>query len=416
MFKSICVVGLGYIGLPTAAMFASKEINVIGVDIDSKIIETINSGKIHIIEKNLESLVSSTVKKGLLIAKEKPQEADAFIIAVPTPFKLDQNQEPKPDISFVKEAAKSVAPFLKKNSLVIIESTSPVGTTEKIYDYFGQLRPDLFDDKNLAEFNLAYCPERVLPGNILEELTTNSRVVGGITNECTKKAKNLYETFVMGDIVLTNSRTAEMVKLTENASRDNQIAFANELSLLCDNYGINVWELIAIANKHPRVNILQPGPGVGGHCIAVDPWFLISGDKENTKLIRKAREVNDRKPFWVLKKIEAELSNLVASGMDLDSIKISFFGLTFKANIDDYRESPSIKIIEKFLETKNKNIYLVEPNLEDSPFESLSLISTDRGVTESDILVFLVDHNEFKNLKIPKNKIVVDTKGVLEDV
>ena len=308
-FETISVIGLGYIGLPTAAMFASRKVNVIGVDVNQQAIDTINEGKIHIVEPDLDMLVSAAVTAGYLKGSTTPEPADAFLVAVPTPFKEDH----EPDLSYIEAASRNFAPVLKKGDLVILESTSPVGTTEQVARWIAKARPDLkvpTNENEKGDLYIAHCPERVLPGRVVKELVENGRVIGGINPESSEKAAELYKMFVMGDCIVTNARTAEMAKLTENASRDVSIAFANELSVICDELDINVWELIALANRHPRVNILQPGPGVGGHCIAVDPWFIVSRTPAKAQLIRQAREINDNKPEWVIKKVVEQVGRI----------------------------------------------------------------------------------------------------------
>ena len=416
-FKSVTVVGLGYIGLPTAAILASKGLQVFGSDINSSIVNKINEGKIHINEPYLEDLVDKVVKSGYLKASKKIHKSDAFIIAVPTPF-CDSNSEiPKPDISFIKSAIKSIAKVLKKGDLIILESTSPVGTTEKIKKWLSGLRNDLIfpnHEDDLADIAIAYCPERVLPGKIIKEIVENDRIVGGISKNCAKKASELYKHFVSGECLETNCKTAEMVKLTENASRDVQIAFANELSILCDELDINVWDLIRLSNKHPRVNILNPGPGVGGHCIAVDPWFIVSDSPKNAKLIHAARKINDHKPEWVVSKIKKILKNFKKDSVVNDSPVIACLGLAFKADIDDLRESPAFEISKKIKELNIGKTLFVEPNIDS--IHGYSLTSLDEAINLADILVLLVDHKEFKSLnkKQYKNKIVLDTKGLLD--
>ena len=421
-FKTISVYGLGYIGLPTAAMFANSGVNVIGVDVNKETIETINSGNIHIIEPGLDEVVSDCVANEKLRATDKPEQADAFIIAVPTPFKATDAQIPEPDLAYIEQACMNIAAVLKAGDLVILESTSPVGATEKVCDWLSNSRPDLLiAEKNITkpDVNVAYCPERVLPGKIMDELISNDRIIGGITSNCAKAAKNLYQIFVQGSCLETDARTAEMVKLTENASRDVQIAFANELSLICDELDINVWNLIDLANKHPRVNILQPGPGVGGHCIAVDPWFIVSASPDKSKLIKLARAVNNDKPEWVIEKVISKINTLSADRAhpDNEKIKIVCFGLAFKANIDDFRESPALYIVRKLAEKYVGQVYVVEPNIATSPSKNQELftyISYEEGIDLGDVLVLLVDHDEFKDFRPAddNSKIIVDTRGI----
>jgi len=418
---NIVVLGLGYIGLPTAATFASMKKHVIGVDIQEAIVDSINQGKVHISETDLDSLVEEAVENGYLSASLEPQEADVFIITVPTPFTEVYRDDKiffEPDLSYIKASVIGIAPVIKKGDLIVLESTSPVGTTEKISTWLSKERPDLLcpnyssDD---TDINIAYCPERVIPGNILSELIENDRVIGGITKKCSERGAELYKVFLQGECLLTNSRTAEMVKLTENSSRDVQIAFANELSMICDSLDIDVWELIQLSNHHPRVNILQPGPGVGGHCIAVDPWFIVSKSPDEANLIRLAREVNDFKPMWVVERIKEVLSNLVIeedfSGKK--DITLACYGLTFKANIDDVRESPSILIIQQLKKLKNCKIVAIEPNINFPPkqLEDIQLVDTDFAMENADIHILLVDHDDFKELNM-SGKIFIDTKGI----
>lgn len=401
-FEKISVIGLGYIGLPTAAMFASCGISVIGVDVSADAVDTINRGDIHIIEPGLKELVSECVKNGKLKATYKPEPADAFLIAVPTPFKTEGKALHEPDLSFIKEACIAIAPVLQKGNLVVLESTSPVGATEQLSKWLSELRPDLKfpDDKTSGnDIFIAHCPERVLPGQVVHELVYNDRIIGGITPGCSEIAKSLYQTFVLANCYVTNARTAEMAKLTENASRDVQIAFANELSLICSELDINVWDLIDLANKHPRVNILQPGPGVGGHCIAVDPWFIVSRSPDSARLIHTARKINDQKPYWVV----AEVENLAVQHPEK---KIICFGLTFKENIDDIRESPSKLIYDDLRLKYPDRVYAVDPNVR---IPVPDLINLDNVDFSNDIVVFLVAHEQFNNL--PKPRWLVDTKG-----
>lgn len=416
-FETISVVGLGYIGLPTAAAFASKKKSVVGVDVNQHAVDTINRGEIHIIEPDLDKVVKQAVDAGHLRAVTKPVEADAFLIAVPTPFK----GEHEPDMAYVEAAARSIAPVLKKGDLVILESTSPVGATEQMAVWLAQARSDLRFPQQAgedADINVAYCPERVLPGKVMVELIQNDRVIGGMTPKCSARASELYKIFLQGECVVTNSRTAEMCKLTENSFRDVNIAFANELSLICDEQGINVWELIRLANRHPRVNILQPGPGVGGHCIAVDPWFIVSQNPEQSKLIHTARLVNDGKPFWVVDKVKAAVADcLTQSDKRASDIKIACFGLAFKPDIDDLRESPAMEIAHIIAEWNAGETLVVEPNIHELPklFQGHArLVSTETALTEADVVVLLVDHRAFKAV-LPdavKQQWIVDTKGV----
>ncbi len=416
-FSTISVIGLGYIGLPTAAAFASRQKHVVGVDINSRAIETINRGEIHIVEPELGEVVKAAVENGFLRATMQPVEADAFLIAVPTPFK----GEHEPDMKFVQAAAESIAPVLRKGNLVILESTSPVGSTEQMAEWLAALRPDLSFPQQAgdnADINIAYCPERVLPGQVMVELIKNDRVVGGMTEVCSARASELYYIFLEGECVVTNARTAEMCKLTENSFRDVNIAFANELSLICADQNINVWELIRLANRHPRVNILQPGPGVGGHCIAVDPWFIVAQNPEQARLIRTAREVNDHKPHWVLERVKATVADcLNASGKRASELKIACFGLAFKPNIDDLRESPAMEIAHQIAQWNSGETLVVEPNihqLPDSLATDCTLVSLDDALAQADVLVMLVDHAPFKavDASAVQQTWIVDTKGV----
>jgi len=422
-FNTISVVGLGYIGLPTAAMFASKEKKVIGVDVSQHAVDTINAGQIHIVEPELGVMVKKAVDGGFLKAATTPEPADAYLIAVPTPFLpiTDQHSIPEPDLSYIKSAAKSVAKVLKKGDLVILESTSPVGATEKLSAWLAEERLDLTFPQTHGEdsdIRIAHCPERVLPGHVVRELVENNRVIGGMTNKCSEAAIEVYRTFVEGDCVVTNARTAEMTKLTENASRDMSIAFANELSIICDKLGINVWELIGLANRHPRVNILQPGPGVGGHCIAVDPWFIASAAPEEAQLITAARNVNNAKPNWVFEKVKLALASYLLANPNKSSadVKIACYGLAFKANIDDLRESPALQIADKICDLPVGQVLLIEPNISELPKKYDQTLLVDYGGNDvaADIHVLLVDHDEFKNRQ-PKAAIVIDTKGIWSD-
>ncbi|MGC0950683.1 UDP-N-acetyl-D-mannosamine dehydrogenase [Pantoea agglomerans] len=415
-FETISVIGLGYIGLPTAAVFASKGKKVVGVDINARAVETINRGAIHIVEPDLDQVVHAAVTRGDLRATTQPEAADAFLIAVPTPFK-DEHQ---PDLRFVKAAAESIAPVLKKGDLVILESTSPVGSTELMADWLAAARPDLRFPQHgdTPDIFVAYCPERVLPGQVMVELINNDRVIGGMTPACSARASELYRLFLKGECVETNARTAEMCKLTENSFRDVNIAFANELSLICADQGINVWELIALANRHPRVNILQPGPGVGGHCIAVDPWFIVAQNPELARLIRTAREVNDAKPQWVLDQVKTALADcLTQTGKRASDITIACFGLAFKPNIDDLRESPAVGVAQKIAEWHSGTTWVVEPHIEqlaDALADKAVLVSAGQALEQADILVMLVDHRAFRAIDgaSVKQNWIVDTKGV----
>ncbi len=400
MNPEVVTVGLGYIGLPTSALIASKSTHVLGVDIDQKVVDTVNDGKIHIVEPDLDIIVSNAVNDGFFKASTTAVAADVFLIVVPTPFK--ENHEP--DISFVKAATKSIIPLFKKGDLYIIESTSPIGTTEKMQELIFQSRPEL--EGNIY---VAYCPERVLPGNVMYELVHNDRVIGGVDEASTKKAISFYQKYVKGELHPTNARTAEMCKLVENSSRDVQIAFANELSLICDKAGVNVWDLINLANKHPRVNILQPGCGVGGHCIAVDPYFIISDYPTESKMIGKAREVNNYKSLWCAEKIQKEKLQFELNNKRKP--KIALMGLAFKPNIDDLRESPAKYIVQKVLQNSNGcDCFIVEPNIESHSIYKLT--DYEYACEKADIIVFLVAHKEFKKIRLNKDKIVLDFCGV----
>lgn len=398
----VAVVGLGYIGLPTAALLADHGVDVIGIDVNESAVETINQGKIHIVEPNLEAVVNRVVSGKKLRATTDFQSVDVFIITVPTPFKEDH----KPDLSYVYAAAKMLAPHLQKGNLVILESTSPVGTTEQMMQWLTEWRPDLAFPQDVS---ICYCPERVIPGKILEELINNDRVLGGITLESAEKAHALYKIFVKGDCLLTNARTAELVKLTENSYRDTNIAFANEISLVCDQFGVNVWELIKLANHHPRVSILNPGCGVGGHCIAVDPWFIVDGAPGVTPLIRAARQVNDGKPLYILNQVSKALEGL-------SNPVVACFGLTFKKDIDDMRESPALKIAEKLSQMNGiKELLLVEPHVACLPksLSSSKLVSAEDALAKADVFVVLVDHSCFKELDF-SNKILINPTSLYQ--
>lgn len=415
-FETISVIGLGYIGLPTAAVFASKGKKVVGVDINAHAVDTINRGAIHIVEPDLDRVVQAAVERGDLRATTQPEAADAFLIAVPTPFMAER----QPDLRFVRAAALSIAPVLKKGDLVILESTSPVGSTEQMADWLAAARPDLRFPQHDGDPDVfvAYCPERVLPGQIMTELISNDRVIGGMTPACSARASDLYRIFLQGECVETNARTAEMCKLTENSFRDVNIAFANELSLICAAQQINVWELIALANRHPRVNILQPGPGVGGHCIAVDPWFIVAQNPDLARLIRAAREVNDAKPHWVLDQVKKALADcLMQTGKRASDLTIACFGLAFKPNIDDLRESPAMEVAHLIADWHQGSTWVTEPHIQQIPgilATQATLVSTEQALQEADILVMLVDHHAFRRVDAAHitQQWVVDTKGV----
>ncbi len=393
--KKICVIGLGYIGLPTAALLANRGYDVHGVDVVESTVDTINQGKIHIVEPELDTFVKSAVNSGKLKASLIPTQADVFIIAVPTPFHSGY----VPNVDYVLSATKSIATYVQEGNIVILESTSPVGTTELVEN---TLKEEKIDTSKLY---IAHCPERVLPGKIMKELVENDRIVGGLTQEATSKTVEFYNTFVSGEVLSTDARTAEMAKLTENSFRDTNIAFANELSMLCDKFDINVWELISLANRHPRVNILQPGAGVGGHCIAVDPWFIVHAGGETAKMIRTAREVNTYKTEWVIEKIKnAALTFEKQNGR---KAKVACMGLAFKPDIDDLRESPALYIARR-LKADGVEILAVEPNIE--THEEFEIINYKDAIKQADIVTFLVAHKEFKKLDI---KTDLDFCGVL---
>ena len=397
-----CFMGLGYIGLPTAIVAADNGIEVTGVDINLHVVETINKGKIHIVEPGLEELCSRVIGKGALKAQTEPKESDVYLIVVPTPFTGDH----QPDISYVEAATRSVIPFLKEGDLYIIESTSPVGTTEKMATLIFTERPELKD-----KIYITYCPERVLPGNVIYELVHNDRVIGGINETSTNRAIAFYNQFVKGELHRTNARTAEMCKLTENSSRDVQIAFANELSLICDKAGINVWKLITLANKHPRVNILQPGSGVGGHCIAVDPYFITADFPLESRIIGKAREINNHKAFWCAEKTQDAMKQF-----ELDQGRepiVALMGLAFKPNIDDLRESPAKYIATKVMQGHNNGDFLiVEPNINEH--KVFKLTDYKEAYEKADIVAFLVAHEPFKELAWREDKIILDFCGVFK--
>ena len=406
MFSTVCVVGLGYIGLPTAAILARQGIKVIGVDVKEESVTAINAGRVPFVEPDLEAYVVAGVQQGLLHAQLEAAPADAFIVAVPTPFNADKSA----DLSYIEAAAREIAPQLSGGELVILESTSPPGATQHMADVILEARPDLAD----AGLLFAHCPERVLPGRVMTELVENDRIVGGLTPEAAERAADLYRTFCKGEVLLTDAVTAELAKLVENSFRDVNIAFANELSVICDRLGINVWELIELANHHPRVNILQPGPGVGGHCIAVDPWFIVSAVPEEARLIRSAREINDAKPEWVIDKV-------LASAYGLDRPTVALLGLAFKPNIDDLRESPALAIAAKLADRMpDAKLLAVEPHVSSLPKalarrDNVELAEVRDALTRADVAVVLVDHDQFKSLEPGSfgDAVVIDTKGLL---
>lgn len=411
-FERIAVVGLGYIGLPTAAVFAENGIEVVGVDVNQHVVNTVNEGRPHFGEPNLDALVRRVVESGKLRASMELQPADAFIIAVPTPLE-GQGQTPAPDLSYVEAAARSIAPVLHSGNLVVLEFTSPVGTTQRLGEILADLRPDLtfpHQKGELAMIQIAHCPERVLPGRILEEVINNARVIGGVTRKCAQRALSLYRIFVRGDCRVTSARTAELSKLTENAYRDVNIAFANELALICERQKINPWELIELANLHPRVNILQPGPGVGGHCIAVDPWFVIATNPGESKLIRAAREINDARPEQICEKVRA-------AATALKHPVIACLGLSYKRDVDDLRESPALEIVHRLAEQKVGELLIVEPHIATLPTRlsqlGLELQDFDVAIERANVVLLLVDHMSFLQVdrNVLKDKIVIDTRG-----
>jgi UDP-N-acetyl-D-mannosaminuronic acid dehydrogenase len=405
VMEKVCVVGLGYVGLPTASLLANRGFKVHGVDVNARVVGLINQGEVHITEPDLDVLVRAAVNSGNLTAGLDPLPADVFIIAVPTPFKDNH----VPDISYVEAATRAIAPHIAEGNLIILESTSPVGTTEKVAVCLQELRPELDVDSSVY---IAHCPERVLPGQTLKELVVNDRVIGGINSASAEKAAEFYRQFVTGEVLCTLSRTAELAKLAENAFRDVNIAFANELSIICDKLDIDVWELIKLANRHPRVKILQPGPGVGGHCIAVDPWFIVDSAPEEVRLIRMAREVNDSKPDFVVAKVKEAAAKFKEP-------KIACLGLSYKADIDDLRESPAVKIVEKILEAQIGKVMIVEPQINTLPNALKkgkcypSLVSLEESIKQSDVIVVLVAHSMFSRSNfannLPKQKVLVNT-------
>lgn len=407
---SVCVVGLGYIGLPTAAFIASKGIKVTGVDVNPTYVDAINNGEVPFFEPGFESLLKQVVKDGFLEARSEQVEADAYIVCVPTPFQDDH----KVDTKYIRAASEAMAPHLRPGALVVLESTSPPGTTEGMAEHLKELRPDLSIDENDGNaIFFAHCPERVLPGQIMEEMENNDRVIGGLGPKGTELARQLYATFCTAELLLTDATTAEMAKLTENSFRDVNIAFANELSLICDRLGIDVWELIELANHHPRVNILQPGPGVGGHCIAVDPWFIVSSVPEQAKIIKMARDINDGKPEWVMEQVKKALEGK-------ENPVVAALGIAFKNDIDDLRESPSLNIVKRLGEKNPEmDIRVVEPNVKELPASLASIANltkqdTEEAVQAADVVLLLVNHKEFIALdrSLLEGKTVVDTKGI----
>ncbi|MEY8197663.1 MAG: UDP-N-acetyl-D-mannosamine dehydrogenase [Colwellia sp.] len=414
-FKTVSVIGLGYIGLPTAAVIASRGINVIGVDVNQKAVDTINAGEIHIVEPDLDIVVRAVVSTGNLRATTTPEPAEVFMIAVPTPFKHSEDGSHEPNLDYIKSAALAIGPVLEKGNLVILESTSPVGATEKMAAWLSEARPDLTfpqDKGDNADIKVAHCPERVLPGYVLQELVSNDRVIGGMSKACSDRAVELYKTFVRGDCITTSARTAEMAKLTENSFRDVNIAFANELSVICDKLKINVWELVKLANRHPRVNILNPGPGVGGHCIAVDPWFIVDSCPDEAKIIKQARLTNDAKPYYVIDKI-------TEAADQFKKPVIACLGLAFKADIDDLRESPALQVVQELAKRNIGKIIAVEPNIHELPENlvtaEVELTTLEAALEKANVVVVLVDHKEFKTADAGQfaAKVVIDTRGII---
>ncbi len=409
--ESVSVIGLGYVGLPTAAVVASRGVNVIGLEINEAVVERINQGQVHIVEPDLDMLVQATVSTGRLRATTKAEQADVYVIAVPTPFKEDH----QPDLSYVQSVAESIAPVLQKGCLVILESTSPVGTTEQVVQWLAAARPDLAfpgPKQGDPDVNVAYCPERILPGNVLRELVDNDRIIGGMTPECAQRAVEFYRIFMTGECLVTNARTAELAKLTENSFRDVNIAFANELSLIADQLDVDVWDLIQLANRHPRVNILRPGPGVGGHCIAVDPWFIVASTPKTARLIRTAREVNDGKPHYVVEKTKQAADRF-------KSPVIACLGLSYKPDIDDLRESPALDITRMLAEEGVGEVLVVEPHVSELPpalagKSGVSLCDATTAIERADIVLLLVAHRAFRsiNQNALQQKILIDTQGL----
>ena len=409
-FDKVCVVGLGYIGLPTAAFIASKGVKVVGIDVNERFVKLINEGKVPFFEPGFEELLAKVVEEGNLVAQAEQVEADAYIVCVPTPFQDNH----KVDTKYIRAASEALAPHLRPGALVVLESTSPPGTTEDMANHLIELRPDLsLNEEDDNAIFVAHCPERVLPGQIMEEMENNDRVIGGLTPKGTELARDLYGTFCTAELLMTNATTAEMAKLTENSFRDVNIAFANELSLICDRLGIDVWELIELANHHPRVNILQPGPGVGGHCIAVDPWFIVSAAPEEAKLIKLARDVNDGKPEWVIEQVVKTLEGK-------EKPVVAALGIAFKNDIDDLRESPSLEIVKRLgADNPELDIRVVEPNVDELPavlssISNLTKQDTKEAIAAADVVLLLVNHKEFVNLdqSVLEGKTVVDTKGI----
>ncbi|MFO8142221.1 MAG: UDP-N-acetyl-D-mannosamine dehydrogenase [Marinobacter sp.] len=423
--KTLSVIGLGYIGLPTAAILASRQYKVIGVDVNQHAVDTINAGNIHIVEPDLDIIVRSAVSEGYLRAVTQPEPADAFLMAVPTPFLPSENGEPpKADLSYIQAASQALAPVLRPGNLVVLESTSPVGTTEKMAEWLAAARPDLTFPQTHGEssdIRIAHCPERVLPGHVIRELVQNDRVIGGMTPKCSKAACDLYRIFVEGECILTTTRTAELAKLTENSFRDVNIAFANELSMICDKLEISVWELIRLANRHPRVNILQPGAGVGGHCIAVDPWFIVDACPEQAKLIQSAREVNDHKPEWVVERIKVAIADAMAKKpcSTVADVNVACLGLAFKPDIDDLRESPALEITRKVTQLGCR-VVAVEPNIDTLPPSlnrpEIPVQTLDEALRAADVVCVLVKHHPFIKAvdALRSHPMVIDAVGLFD--
>jgi UDP-N-acetyl-D-mannosaminuronic acid dehydrogenase len=414
-FQKVAVIGLGYIGLPTAAVIASRGMHVVGIDTNECVVNTVASGAIHIAEPDLDGLVQKVVSNGSLAVTTKPEQADVFIIAVPTPI----DSANRPDLRSVMAALESIIPLLVPGNMVILESTSPVGTAESLAKIISETRPDLSVGTNVRERNasisVAYCPERVLPGRILTELVNNDRCIGGVTMSCARRAQRFYKTFVRGACIATTARTAELVKLTENAFRDTNIAFANELSLICERFGISVWEVIDLANRHPRVNVLRPGPGVGGHCIAVDPWFIIDSAPDLARIMRTSREVNEHKTTSTIERAIALIE-------DHPYANVACCGLAFKANVDDLRESPALEISLNLAKKYGSRIKIVEPNVHELPRPlseyGAELVDLDQAVRTCEIAILLVDHDEFKTVPLAERRHldVIDTRGIWQDM
>ena len=416
-FRTVSVIGLGYIGLPTAAVLASRKLRVIGVDVNEKAVDTINRGEVHIVEPDLDIVVRAAVKDGCLRATTVPEPADAFLIAVPTPFKGEAHD---PDLAYIEKAARSIAPVLRPGNLVVLESTVPVGATEQLAGWLAEARSDLSFPQTHGEasdIRIAHCPERVLPGNVLNELVKNDRVIGGVTPRCAEAALALYRTFVAGECVRTTARTAEMAKLAENSFRDVNIAFANELSVICDALEIDVWELVDLANRHPRVNILRPGPGVGGHCIAVDPWFIVSRSPEHARLIRTAREINDAKPRWVLEKAKAAVGGILQAHPDRSArqVTVACYGLAYKPDIDDLRESPAVAIAQALAHEHPGRVLAVEPNISELPERlcGVELAGLEEALSLAEVHVVLVAHKQFTQVDwTAVNGAILDMQGI----